>query len=81
MKGLDCRLGYFERYKTLEKVIARELKECASKATAGNPEWVASKLYMRHSTTEAKIKAANDVYKQMDTSQYKRAVTMYKRKR
>ena len=67
--------------KTLEKVIARELKECASKATAGNPEWVASKLYMRHSKTEAKIKAANDVYQEMDTPKYKRAVTMYKRRK
>ena len=66
--------------KDLEKVIARELKECASKAIC-NPEWVAVKLYMKHSTTESKIKAANDVYEQMDTSQYKRAVTMYKKKR
>ena len=67
--------------KTLLKVIARELKECASRAKSGNPEWAATKLYMKHSTTEAKLKAANDVYQQMDTSQYKRAVTMYKKKR
>ena len=39
------------------------------------------KLYSKKSTTEAKIKAANDVYKEMNTSKYKRAVTMYKRKR
>ena len=63
--------------KTLEKVISRELKECASKGA----EWAASKLYSRHSTTEAKIKAANDVYKEMESPKYKRAVTMYKRRK
>ena len=67
--------------KDLEKAIARQLQECVSKAKAGNPEWVATQLYMKHSPVESKIKAANDVYKQMDTSQYKRAVTMYKKKR
>ena len=67
--------------KGLEKSIARELKECASKASAGNPEWVAVKLYMKFSTLETKIKAANDAHRQMDTSQYKRAVTMYKKKK
>jgi len=63
--------------KTLEKSIARDLKDCISKGA----EWAAQKLYMRHSTTESKIKAANDIYKQMETSQYKRAVTMWKKKR
>ena len=63
--------------KTLEKSINRDLKDCISKGA----EWAAQKLYMKHSTTEAKIKAANDVYKQMETSQYKRAVTMYKRRK
>ena len=63
--------------KTLEKSIARDLKDCISKGA----EWAAQKLYMKHSTTEAKIKAANDVYKQMETSQYKRAVTIYKKRR
>jgi len=63
--------------KTLEKAIARDLKECISK----DAEFTAMKLYSKHSTTEAKIKAANDVYKQMETSAYKRAVTMYKKKR
>ena len=66
--------------KGLEKSIARELKEAASKAI-GNPEWVAVKLYMKHSVLESKIKAANDAYRQMDTPQYKRAVTMYKKKK
>ena len=63
--------------KTLEKVISRELKECANKGA----EWCAAKLYSKHSTTEAKIKAANDVYKEMESPKYKRAVTMYKRRR
>ena len=66
--------------KDLEKRIAKDLKECASRAI-GSPEWVAGQLYRKHSTTESKIKAANDVYKQMETPQYKRAVTMYKRKK
>ena len=63
--------------KTLESSIARDLKDCISK----DAEFTAMKLYSKHSTTEAKIKAANDVYKQMETSAYKRAVTMYKKKR
>ena len=63
--------------KTLEKSIARDLKDCISRGA----EYAANAIYRRHSTIEAKIKAANDVYKQMDTSQYKRAVTMYKKKR
>ena len=63
--------------KTLEKSIARDLKDCISKGA----EWAAQKLYMRHSTTESKIKAANDIYKIMDSSQYKRAVTMWKKRK
>ena len=63
--------------KTLEKAIARDLKRCIGSGA----EFTAGQLYRKHSTTEAKIKAANDVYKQMETSQYKRAVTMYKKKR
>ena len=62
--------------KTLEKSIARDLKECVSRGA----EFCAKKLYMKHSTTEAKIKAANEIYQLMETSQYKRAVTMYKRR-
>ena len=62
--------------KTLEKAIARDLKECISR----DAEFTAMKLYSKHSTTEAKIKAANDIYKIMETSQYKRAVTMWKKK-
>ena len=63
--------------KGLEKSIARDLKDCISRGA----EFAAQKLYMKHSTTEAKIKAANDVYKEMETSKYKRAVTIYNKKR
>ena len=63
--------------KTLEKSIARDLKECTNKGA----EFCAQKLYMKHSTTEAKIKAANEIYKIMDSSQYKRAVTMWNKKK
>jgi hypothetical protein len=62
--------------KTLEKSIARDLKDCISKGA----EYAANAIYRRHSTIEAKIKAANDVYKEMDTSKYKKAVTIYKKK-
>ena len=62
--------------KTLEKSINRDLKDCISK----DAEYTAMKLYSKNSTTEAKIKAANDVYKEMQTPKYKRAVTMYKKK-
>ena len=63
--------------KLLEKSIARDLKQCISSGA----EYAANAIYRRHSTIESKIKAANDVYKQMETSAYKRAVTMYKKKR
>ena len=62
--------------KTLEKSINRDLKDCISK----DAEYTAMKLYSKNSTTEAKIKAANDVYKEMQTPKYKRAVTIYKKK-
>ena len=63
--------------KTLESSIARDLKDCISRGA----EYAANAIYRRHSTIEAKIKAANDVYKQMESPKYKRAVTMYKNKR
>ena len=63
--------------KTLESSIVRDLKDCISK----DAEYTAMKLYSKNSTTEAKIKAANEVYKIMDSSQYKRAVTMWNKKK
>ena len=65
------------KLKTLEKSVARDLKECISRGA----EYAAKAIYRKHSTIEAKIKAAGDAYKQMDSSAYKRAVTMWKRKR
>ena len=65
------------KLKILEKSVARDLKECISRGA----EYAAKAIYRRHSTIEAKIKAADDAYQQMDSSQYKRAVTMWKRKR
>ena len=65
------------KLKTLEKSIARDLKECISRGA----EYAATAIYRKHSTVEAKIKAANDGYQQMNSSPYKRAVTMWKRKR
>ena len=82
-KGFDPKNPNFQIFgfgvwdlKTLEKSIARDLKECTSRGA----EFCAKKLYMKHSTTEAKIKAANEIYQLMETSQYKRAVTMWKKK-
>jgi hypothetical protein len=65
------------KLKTLEKSIARDLKECINRGA----EYAAKAIYRNHSTIEAKIKAANDVYQQMNSSTYKRAVTMWKRKK
>ena len=65
------------KLKTLEKSIARDLRECINRGA----EYAAKAIYRKYSTIEAKIKAADDVYKQMDSSQYKRAVTMWKRKK
>ena len=65
------------KLKTLEKSIARDLKECINRGA----EYAAKAIYRKYSTIEAKIKAADDVYKQMDSSPYKRAVTMWKRKK
>ena len=65
------------KLKTLEKSIVRDLKECISRGA----EYAANAIYRNHSTIEAKIKAANDGYQQMNSSTYKRAVTMWKRKK
>jgi len=63
--------------KTLESSITRDLKDCISK----DAEYTAMKFYSKNSTTEAKIKAANDVYKEMQTPKYKKAVTLYKKRK
>ena len=65
------------KLKTLERSIARDLKECISRGA----EYAAKAIYRKNSTIEAKIKAGDDAYKQMNSSPYKRAVTMWKRRR
>ena len=70
--------------KSLHSWIAKDLKEMSSDIstvsdrTAKNVEY---RLYQKHSPLEAKIKALNEAYNQMNSSQYKRAVTIYKKKR
>ena len=64
------------KLKTLEKSIARDLRECINRGS----EYAAKAIYRKYSTIEAKIKAADDTYEQMRSSSYKRAVTIWKRK-
>ena len=70
--------------KSVHKWISKDLKKIAndistvSDRTAKNTEIL---LYKKHSPLEAKIKALNEVYEYMGSSQYKRAVTIYKRRR
>ena len=67
---------------TLEKVIKRDLISRANdlgyESGAKNLNYV---LFTRHSTLGSKIQGLWEVYQQMNTPQYKRAVTMYKRRR
>ena len=68
----------------LHRWIARDLGDMSKNMKGGrendakNTEYL---LYRKHSPLEAKVKGLNEVYKQMNSPQYKRAVTMYKRKR
>ena len=68
--------------KTLEKVIKRDLISAAndlgSDRGAKNLNY---HLYKKHSPLGSKIQGLQEVYEQMNTPQYKRAVTMYKRRR
>ena len=68
--------------KTLEKVIKRDLTNAAndlgSDRGAKNLNY---HLYKKHSPLGSKIKGLQEVYEQMNSSQYKRAVTMYNKKR
>ena len=68
--------------KTLEKVITRDLinaaKELGDDRGAKNLNY---HLYGRHVPLGSKIKGLQEVYEQMNTPQYKRAVTMYKKRR
>ena len=68
--------------KLLEKVIARDLTKAAK--DLGSEQGIKNMmyhLYGRLTPLSSKIKGLQEVYEQMNTPQYKRAVTMYKRKR
>lgn len=66
----------------LEKVIKRDLGKAVN--DLGYESGINNlmyHLYKKHSPLGSKIKGLHEVYQQMNSSQYKRAVTMYKRKR
>ena len=68
--------------KLMEKVIKRDLIKAANdlgyESGAKNINY---HLFQKHSPLGSKIKGLWEVYQQMNSPQYKRAVTMYKRKR
>ena len=68
--------------KLLEKVIKRDL---TSRANDLGGELAAKNLnillYSRYATLGTKIKGLHEVYQQMNSSAYKRAVTIYKKRR
>ena len=68
--------------KLLEKVITRDLTG-AAKNLGGERgiETLMYHLYGRHKPLQSKIKGLYEAYQQMNSPQYKRAVTIYKRKR
>ncbi len=74
-------LGVYD-LKTLQKVIKRDLTKAAG--DVGHEQGVKNlmyHLYSKRSPLSSKIKGLMEVMEQMNTPQYKRAVTMYKRKR
>ena len=74
-------LGVYD-LKLLEKVIKRDLTKAANDlGTDSGAKRLNYHLFEKHSPLGSKIKGLWEVYQQMETSQYKRAVTMYKRKR
>tara|TARA_B100000945_G_scaffold227229_1_gene183866 strand:- start:305 stop:667 length:363 start_codon:yes stop_codon:yes gene_type:complete len=68
--------------KLLEKVIKRDLgkalNDLGGELAAKNLNY---HLYGKHKPLQSKIKGLYEIYQQMNSPQYKRAVTMYKRKR
>ena len=66
---------------TLEKVITRDLtraaKDLGGELGAKN---LVYHLYGRHKPLKSKINGLWEVYQQMNSPQYKRAVTMYKKR-
>ena len=68
--------------KLLEKVIKRDLGKAAGDIGAEQGiKNLMYHLYKKHSPLGSKIQGLAEVYEQMNTSQYKKAVTMYKKKR
>ena len=68
--------------KLLEKVIKRDLISAAN--DLGYESGINNlmyHLYKKNTPLGSKIKGLQEVYEQMNSPQYKRAVTMYKRKR
>ena len=70
--------------KSLHRWIAKDLKELASDAAIVSDHSmknIEKRLFDRHAPLQHKILALNEAYKQMNSSQYKRAITIYKKKR
>ena len=68
--------------KLLEKVIKRDLgKAIGDLGYESGAKNLNYHLFQKHSPLGSKIKGLWEVYQQMNSPQYKRAVTMYKRKR
>ena len=68
--------------KLLEKVIKRDLgKAIGDLGYESGAKNLNYHLYKKHSPLGSKIQGLWEVYQQMNSPQYKRAVTMYKRKR
>ena len=68
--------------KLLEKVIKRDLGRALDDlGTDSGAKRLNYHLYKKYSPLGSKIQGLQEVYEQMNTPQYKRAVTMYKKKR
>ena len=67
--------------KLLEKVIKRDLgKALGDLGFESGAKNLVYHLYGRHKPLKSKINGLWEVYQQMNSPQYKRAVTMYKRR-
>ena len=68
--------------KLLEKRVQKDLIGAAKNlGSERGIETLMYHLYQKNTPLGSKIKGLQEVYQQMNTSQYKRAVTMYKKKR
>ena len=68
--------------KLMEKVIKRDLTKAANDLGGElGAKNLNIHLYGKHIPLGSKIKGLYEVYQQMNSPQYKRAITMYKRKR